>query len=85
VEGRAAIRDWFAGLFATVRAQDFAITPAGVQTHGDALIEHGTWRGTFHPKNGALLPGDGTYLTIYARVGDGSVRVIRDIFNGLPA
>ena len=85
VEGVATIRAWFAGLFANIRVENFAIQPAGVQTYGDALIEHGTWTATFHPKNNAqALPGGGTYMTVYARVADGSVRVMKDIFNGLP-
>ena len=86
VTGAATIRAWFTGLFANIRVQGFGIEPAGVQTYGDALVEHGTWKATFHARDGSpALPGGGTYLTIYARVADGSVRVIHDIFNGLPA
>jgi uncharacterized protein (TIGR02246 family) len=86
VTGVATIRAWFTGLFANIRVQGFGIEPAGVQTYGDALVEHGTWKATFHARDGSpALPGGGTYLTIYARVADGSVRVIHDIFNGLPA
>jgi uncharacterized protein (TIGR02246 family) len=85
VEGFAAIRAWFARLFANVQVQDFGIQPAGVQTYGDALIEHGTWQAVFHPKNSAqVLSGGGTYVTIYARTANGNVAVIKDIFNGLP-
>ena len=86
VEGAAAIHAWFAGLFANIRVQGFDIQPAAVQTYGDALVEHGTWNATFHPKDGSpALPGGGTYVTIYARGADGRVRVAKDIFNGLPA
>jgi len=85
IEGVAAIRAWFAGLFANIRVQGFVIQPTDVQTYGDALVEHGTWTATFHPKNNApALPGGGTYMTLYARVSDGSVRMVKDIFNGLP-
>jgi uncharacterized protein (TIGR02246 family) len=85
IAGAAGIRAWFAEVFANIRVQGFAIQPADVQTYGDALVEHGTWSATFHPRNGAqALPGGGTYVTVYARVADGSVRVIKDIFNGLP-
>jgi uncharacterized protein (TIGR02246 family) len=84
--GAATIRAWFTGLFDKIRVQGFRIQPASTYTYGDALVEHGTWNATFHPKNGApALPGGGTYLTVYARVADGSVRVMHDIFNGLPA
>ena len=85
VEGVAGIGAWFAGIFANVRVTDFAIQPAGVQTCGDALIEHGSWQAMFHPKNGAqVLPGAGTYVTIYSRIANGNVRVVKEIFNGLP-
>lgn len=83
--GVATIRAWFTGLFRKIRVQGFRIQSAAVQTHGDTLVEHGTWNATFHPKDGAwTLPSGGTYVTVYARVADGSVRVIHDIFNALP-
>lgn len=85
VEGVAKIRAWFESLFGKIRVQGFGIQPASVQTYGDALVEHGTWQAMFHSNNSAqALPGHGTYVTIYARVDDGSVRVTKDIFNGLP-
>jgi uncharacterized protein (TIGR02246 family) len=85
LEGRDTIRGWFTGLFANIRVQGFGIQPAAVQTFGDAVIEHGSWQATFHPGNSdQAQSGGGTYVTIYARVADGSVRVMKDIFNGLP-
>ena len=82
VEGVAAIRAWFGGLFGNVRVDGFDIQPSGVETFGDALVEHGTWQGTFHLKDGSpAMSRGGSYVTVYARVADGSVRVIRDIFN----
>ena len=85
VEGAAAIRAWFTGVFGRVRLQDFNIQPSAVQTYGDALVERGTWKATFHPKDGSpSLPGGGGYVTVYARDADGSVRVTLDTFDGLP-
>lgn len=85
IEGTVAIHAWFTRIFASIRVRDFVILPAGVQTYGDALIEHGTWQATFQPKDNAqILPGGGTYVTIYARTANGSVRVMKDIFHGLP-
>ena len=85
-EGVNAIRAWFSGMFASVRLQGFGLQPSGVQTYGDALVEHGSWKATFHPANGApAVDGGGTYVTVYARTADGSVRVVRDTFNGLPS
>jgi len=85
LEGVAAIYAWFTGLFATIDVKGFEIQPAGVQIFGDALIEHGTWKGSFKPKGApAPLDGGGAYVTVYARLADGSVRIIRDIFHGLP-
>jgi ketosteroid isomerase-like protein len=49
------------------------------------VIEHGNWTATLRPKNGSpAQPVRGTYVTAYARLADGRVRVIRDIFNGMP-
>lgn len=80
-----AIRDWFAGMFAQVRLEGFSLRPESVDQHGDATLEHGVWRATLHPTNGA--PGQvvgGSYLTAYQRLADGRTRVTRDIFTGLP-
>jgi hypothetical protein len=42
-------------------------------------FEHGNWKATYQPKDGSPgLPASGTYLTVYARLSDGSVRMIRD-------
>ncbi len=52
---------------------------------GDVMMEHGNWNATFQPKDGSPgQPAGGTYLTVYARLADGSVRMIRDTFNGMP-
>ena len=40
-------------------------------------VEHGTWKATFTPKDGSrVLPAGGTYLTVYARLANGSVRML---------
>jgi len=85
LEGTPAIRAWFTHVFASFRVQGFDLQPGGVEEHGDVLIEHGAWKGIFQPKDGSPgLPADGTYLTVFARLPDGSVRMIRDTFNGMP-
>jgi ketosteroid isomerase-like protein/quercetin dioxygenase-like cupin family protein len=86
LQGAAAVRDWFAHVFANVTLQGFEIRPDAVQQYGDAAIEHGRWKARLQPKSGSPgAPVGGTYMTIYARLADGQVRVIRDIFNGMPA
>jgi len=81
-----AIRAWFDHVFANFRIQDFGLEPAALDQHGDAIIEHGNWKATFQPKNGSPgVPAAGTYLTVYARLADGSVRMVRDTFTGLPS
>jgi uncharacterized protein (TIGR02246 family) len=86
LDGVDAIRGWFTGLFANVSVRGFGLQTARVETHGDSLVEHGTWQATFQPADGSTAKqGGGSYLTVYARVADGSVRVIRDSFTGLPA
>ena len=85
LEGTAAIRNWFTYVFGSFRLQDFALKPGPVEQHGDVIVEHGEWKAGFQPKDGSPgLPAGGTYLTIYARLADGSVRIIRDTFNGMP-
>ena len=82
----AAIRSWFDGMFANFNVQGFSIKPGGVEERGDITIEHGSWNGNFLPKDGSsrVLPAGGTYLTVYARLADGRVQIIRDTFNGMP-
>ena len=85
LEGTTAIRAWFTHVFANFRVVDFSLQPGAVEERGDTSIEHGSWKATFAPRDGSSgLPAGGTYLTVYARFADGSVRMIRDTFNGLP-
>jgi ketosteroid isomerase-like protein len=85
LEGIAAIRGWFTHVFANFRIQGFALQPDIVEARGDVMIEHGSWKATFQPKDGPPhLPAGGTYLTVYARLSNGDVRMIRDTFNGMP-
>ena len=50
----------------------------GARSTATSWIEHGDWKATFQPKDGSPgLPAGGTYLTVYARLSDGSVRMIR--------
>ena len=72
-------------MFANFRIQGFGLQPGTVEPRGDVAIEHGSWKATFEPKDGSPhLPAAGTYLTVYARLSDGGVRMIRDTFNGMP-
>lgn len=85
LEGTPSIRVWFTHVFANFSVEDFGLRPATVEERGDIAIEHGAWKATFQPKDGSPgLPAGGTYLTVYARLSDGSVRIIRDTFNGMP-
>jgi ketosteroid isomerase-like protein len=85
LEGTPAIRVWFTHVFANFRVVGFGLQPRTVEQHGDVIIEHGNWQATFQPKDASPgLPAGGTYLTVYARLSDGSVRIIRDTFNGMP-
>jgi ketosteroid isomerase-like protein/quercetin dioxygenase-like cupin family protein len=85
LEGTAAIHAWFTHLFANFRVHEFTLEPGAVDERGDVAVEHGAWSATLRPGNGsATLAAGGTYLTVYARLADGTVRVTRDTFNGLP-
>ena len=80
-----ALRGWFTHAFAAFTFSGFDIRPLGVAQHGNAVIEHGTWSATLQPKDGSPgRPVGGTYATTYARLADGSIKEMLDIFNGLP-
>ena len=75
----------FSHVFANFRVKEFGLQPAATEQRGDIPIEHGNWNATFQPKNSSPeLPVGGTYVTVYARLSDGSIRRIRDTFNGMP-
>ena len=85
LHGISAIRPWFTHIFANFHIRDFGLQPGAVEARGETAIEHGTWTATFIPRDGSSsLPAGGTYLTVYERGADGSVRITRDTFNGLP-
>jgi uncharacterized protein (TIGR02246 family) len=85
LQGIPAIRDWFTHVFGGFHVRGFDIQPTAVEPHGDVMIEHGSWNATFQPKDGSPhLPAGGTYLTVYARLSNGDVRMIRDTFTGMP-
>jgi ketosteroid isomerase-like protein len=85
LEGTTAIRGWFTYVFANFRVEEFGLQPGPVERSGDITIEHGSWKATFNAKDGSSgLPAGGTYLTVYRHRQDGSVRMIRDMFNGMP-
>jgi uncharacterized protein (TIGR02246 family) len=85
LEGITAIQAWFTHVFAGFRLQGFSLQPGTVDARGDIAIEHGSWSAAFQSRDGAPdLAAAGTYLTIYTRMEDGSVRILRDTFNGLP-
>ena len=85
LEGTPAIRTWFTHVFANFSVEEFGLQPATVEQRGDITIEHGNRKATFRPKDGSPgLPAAGTYLTVYVHFSDGSVRMIRDTFNGMP-
>ena len=80
-----SLRAWFTQVFTNFSLREFAIRPDAAEQHGDAVIEHGNWTATLHSRDGSSSQAvGGTYLTTYGRLADGSVRVTRDIFNGMP-
>ena len=85
MKGAAAMRGWFTQVYGMFRVQGFTIQPASVEQFGNVAIEHGNWGATFQPKDGSpAKAGGGTYLTVYQQQPDGSARILRDAFNGLP-
>ena len=85
LRGSAAIRSWLAAVLGSFRFEGYDLSPDEVEQSGELFLEHGAWKATMHPQDGSSGRAvGGTYLTVYARSKDGSVRVIRDTFNGLP-
>jgi ketosteroid isomerase-like protein/quercetin dioxygenase-like cupin family protein len=85
LQGTPAIRAWFTHVFTNFRIEGFGLQPEALEAHGDVMIEHGSWKAAFQPIDGSPhLTAGGTYLTVYARLSNGDVRMIRDTFNGMP-
>jgi uncharacterized protein (TIGR02246 family) len=82
---KTSLRAWYIQVFASVTLEAFELRPNAVEHDNRTAIEHGTWSATLHPKDGSpSQPVGGTYLTTYARQADGSIRVTRDMFHGMP-
>lgn len=85
LESTAAIDAWFTRVFGDFRIQDFALEPGSFDERGEIAVEHGLWSATFTPMDGSAgMRAGGTYLTVYARGADGTVRIAHDTFNGMP-
>ena len=60
LEGTAAIRTWFTQVFGGFRIKDFSLQPSGAEPGGDVILEYGSWKATFQPKDGSPdLPAGG--------------------------
>jgi ketosteroid isomerase-like protein len=85
LHGAMAMRGWFTQVFGMFRILGFNLQPGGVEQFGTIAIEHGNWSATFQPRDASpAQAGGGTYLTVYQQQPDGSARILRDTFNGLP-
>lgn len=85
MEGRPAIHAWFKQVFAQFRLVGFDLEVGGLMQAGDYVIEYGSWKATFRAVDGSMeAPGAGTYLTVYGPDENGTLKMVRDSFSGLP-
>ncbi len=89
MEGRPAIRAWFSQVFKQFRLVGFDLEVGGLMQAGDYVVEYGSWKAAFHAVDGSKehsgqAPGAGTYLTVYGPDKNGTLKMVRDSFSGLP-
>ena len=84
VEGKSAVREYYAGLFSMFDVQLTHI-PGPVDIVGDAVVHSGNARGTMSPKaGGETISFYNKYLFVMRIQPDGSLRHWRAMFNANP-
>jgi ketosteroid isomerase-like protein len=80
--GKEAIRKLFSGFFALPNL-NISWQPAKVQVakSGELGYTSGTYQMSFNDASGKLISDRGKYVTVWKRQGDGSWKVLLDIFN----
>ena len=78
VQGRQAIRDFFAGF---VPVSDMRLDCKEIQGCGDMAYVAGTYSMMVHPPGGAAVKESGSFLEVHRRQADGSWPIVRDMFH----
>ncbi|HKO15572.1 MAG TPA: DUF4440 domain-containing protein [Gemmatimonadaceae bacterium] len=79
--GRAEILKAWSAMHSQVKVTAFAGKTQSVLTGGDYAIETGTYTMASQPKTGKAVNETGKYLTVWQKQPDGSLKMVRDIFN----
>ena len=79
--GHDAIAKTFAGMFSAMKVTSFKGTTEDIITAGDYAIETGAYDMAVQPKSGKAAHDVGKYLTVWKKQPDGSLKMVRDIFN----
>src|SRR5258705_12342156 len=78
-KGKAAIREYWAGLIGMTSQANLKLTIADVWTSGDTAIERGMWNVTMTPKGGtAEMSDNGNYVIVWQNRG-GKWQAVSDI------
>jgi uncharacterized protein (TIGR02246 family) len=79
--GRDAALKSFASAFTRAQLKEFNIKTDDVQVGGDLAVETGTYEMTMQAAPGREVKDKGKYVVVWKRQGDGSWKIVRDIFN----
>jgi uncharacterized protein (TIGR02246 family) len=80
IRGRAAIEQYFRGVFGSCRFTEFALTHAELRASGDVAFAAGTSKATVTPLGGPPVTETGKYLVVLKRAG-GEWKVAYSIHN----
>jgi uncharacterized protein (TIGR02246 family) len=79
-EGRGQIQGAMQALL-DMGARSLDIEPLDVRDTGDLTIEYGRYTLGIEPAGGAAMTDVGKYVVVHERQGDGSTKIVYDIFN----
>ena len=80
IKGRADIQAFWQG-FLSAGASDAKLRVVDVGVSGDMAYEIGAFEAKLPVPEGGTAPGTGKYVVVWKRQGDGSVKMVADIFN----
>ncbi len=81
IHGRAAIEQYFRGMFGGCRFTEFTLAHAELRASGDVAFAAGTSRATVTPNGGPPVTEAGKYVVVLKRTG-GAWKVAYSIHNG---
>lgn len=79
-QGPSEIRAAMQGLL-DMGARSLDVEPAEVREAGDLTIEYGTYALGIEPEGGVPITDVGKYIVVHEAQGDGTTKIVFDIFN----